>query len=442
MYYGYDDYGLSMIFVWIDPNGELVYSNTRWNHEAEYAPGHGIDTAMTEVDIANLMGVPFKEVFNVKTFEDVALELQKRLDNGEKAEDVFDKIGDKFGRNGRFVCYGYGWNLIDEKTHSKILLPIWFDEVEYVPEGIKYLTVFHNQNKSNIISVDRCEYVWKKPLENWFDGGCSIKDNVAVVNRIEGENSLSNILSLDTGELLYEWWFRFIGGAETTDKCYLIRVGSKYNVINYGNNYKLVWNHPINEWFDEIGDEKHRDDYFSFYFYLGWRRVRIGDKWNFMNIKGDLIWKYPYEEWFDSAYEFNESLQAEVIMKDENNVTWHNFISSNGKLLVNGPISEWIDITSKTDRYFGVASVIKSIDKNAKGRENLRFNLARNGQFVLRDWAYEISYEGSVIRIEINKGDDPIFIVRKTGNNSWDFVNKFYQRINCDSLLRRGFFSS
>ena len=63
---GYDNYGLSMIFVWLDRFGNLYKSNTRWNHEADYAPGHGVDTAMTETDIAMLMGEPFEQVFGVK----------------------------------------------------------------------------------------------------------------------------------------------------------------------------------------------------------------------------------------------------------------------------------------------------------------------------------------------------------------------------------------
>ena len=59
LYNAYDDYGLSMIFVWITPEGKLHECNTRWNHEAIYAPGHGVDNALNEVDIANLMGAPF-----------------------------------------------------------------------------------------------------------------------------------------------------------------------------------------------------------------------------------------------------------------------------------------------------------------------------------------------------------------------------------------------
>ena len=44
--YAYDSYGLSMIFVWIGRFGNLIVSNTRWNHMANYAPGHGVDSAL------------------------------------------------------------------------------------------------------------------------------------------------------------------------------------------------------------------------------------------------------------------------------------------------------------------------------------------------------------------------------------------------------------
>ena len=68
-YNGYDSYGLSMIFVWIGRFGNLTVSNTRWNHDANYAPGHSVDHALTELDIARLMGAPFEQVLCVKKID-------------------------------------------------------------------------------------------------------------------------------------------------------------------------------------------------------------------------------------------------------------------------------------------------------------------------------------------------------------------------------------
>jgi hypothetical protein len=78
----------------------LAYSNTRWNHEAQYAPGHGVDTAMTEVDIANLMGAPFEQVFNVKklSFEEKIEEIKKAIEKNntiERCGDIWQFIDEQ-----------------------------------------------------------------------------------------------------------------------------------------------------------------------------------------------------------------------------------------------------------------------------------------------------------------------------------------------------------
>lgn len=64
-YSGYDDYGLSMIFVWITPEGELHESNTRWNHHATYPLGHMVDHPFTKEEIEQLIGTPFENIFNI-----------------------------------------------------------------------------------------------------------------------------------------------------------------------------------------------------------------------------------------------------------------------------------------------------------------------------------------------------------------------------------------
>jgi hypothetical protein len=61
---GYDDYGLSMVFVWVTPDGELAYCNTRWNHRAEYIT-RDVDQAFDVATLEKLMGAKFEDVFKV-----------------------------------------------------------------------------------------------------------------------------------------------------------------------------------------------------------------------------------------------------------------------------------------------------------------------------------------------------------------------------------------
>ena len=59
----YDEYGLSMIFVLVDENGELQECNIRWNHDCEFPKDRFVDGALDEWEIEELLGRPFSEVF-------------------------------------------------------------------------------------------------------------------------------------------------------------------------------------------------------------------------------------------------------------------------------------------------------------------------------------------------------------------------------------------
>ena len=59
----YDEYGLSMIFLIVDENGNLETCNVRWNHDAVFAKDKDVDFALDEADISELVGRPFSEVF-------------------------------------------------------------------------------------------------------------------------------------------------------------------------------------------------------------------------------------------------------------------------------------------------------------------------------------------------------------------------------------------
>jgi hypothetical protein len=126
---GYDDYGLSMIFVWITPQGSLYKSNTRWNHNANYGPGHGVDDAFTEQELEQLMGAPFETIFNVENFYDKADAAQEGFMNGKSIEEVFDSVknvNDLFAivtLNGKYNIFSL--------TNNKLVYPHdWFDRIE------------------------------------------------------------------------------------------------------------------------------------------------------------------------------------------------------------------------------------------------------------------------------------------------------------------------
>ena len=60
---GYDTYGLSMIWVIVDEDGDLAYCNTRWNHAARYKTGRSVDNALTREEISQIIGRNFIQTF-------------------------------------------------------------------------------------------------------------------------------------------------------------------------------------------------------------------------------------------------------------------------------------------------------------------------------------------------------------------------------------------
>jgi hypothetical protein len=161
-----------MIFVWIKPNGGLHESNTRWNHRARYAPGRAVDTAMTETDIATLMGAPFAKIFGFETFEEKLMNLEKRLANGEAPEDL-SIIAGMFGEY-KIVRIekgdDYVENLLD--NNNKLVYDHWLTAIMPINEFSSYkdsaviILEKDGQERHNVINT-KLELLCDKPFEKW-----------------------------------------------------------------------------------------------------------------------------------------------------------------------------------------------------------------------------------------------------------------------------------
>ena len=355
---GYDNYGLSMIFVWIDPRGRLHESNTRWNHEADYAPGHGVDMALKETDIAKLMGAPFKKVFNITTFKQGIKDILNRLANGEEPEKLFttvDRTPDKFGFV--FVEYNGSWNMLT-KDERGIAFDVWFD---YEPRNFYNVIKCEINNKYNFITRNG-ELVWKYPPNKWFNRVWGTDVNYFTKVRIGKRYNAFNT----NGDFLIkkplEEWPTGLRKSED-DGYYEIEYGKKCNYIDINEN--LLWKHPIEEWFDSMGSVFNRNDGLMF--------VTINKKYNFINRKGKLLWKQPPENWFTYYNRLDNGL---IFVSVDNNR--ENIISTKtGKLVWNYPIHKWPNrMLNFYEGYSLITIGDKSnlIDKNGRlvyGDENL-----------------------------------------------------------------------
>ena len=93
--YPKDEYGLSMVFVFVSPEGELVNSNIRWNH-GDGSFGN-VDNMFTKSELSELIGENFNQVFKPISREELRSmgkimfdEVQGLLDSGKKPEEIFD----------------------------------------------------------------------------------------------------------------------------------------------------------------------------------------------------------------------------------------------------------------------------------------------------------------------------------------------------------------
>jgi hypothetical protein len=154
-YNAYDDYGLSMIMLFINPDGELHECNVRWNHGfngiTKFGPGRSVDHALTEMDIANLMGVPFAKVFNVETFDEKKNKALEKLASGARAVDVFDKVSILKEIRLTAVILGGKFNFLRYIDSKEVMFPdYWFTKIEYLNDQYVMLYI----NKDNVMFLE------------------------------------------------------------------------------------------------------------------------------------------------------------------------------------------------------------------------------------------------------------------------------------------------
>ena len=269
-----DEYGLSMISVLVDAEGEPNYITTRWNHEND---GENNENLRTAKQLQRVTGINFYATFKPYTLEELRAmgvtplyAVQDLLDQGVDPEEIFDRIGD-FSNGYARVELNNKWNFID--TQGKLFSPNqWFDGAGTFSDG--YATVKLNY-KYNLIDTQG-----KLVSPNqWFDGVYNFSDGYAMI-KLNGKWNL-----IDTqGKLVSpNQWFddisKFFNGYAT------VKLNNKWNLIDTQG--KLV---SPNQWFDAVGN-----------FYDGYARIKLNNKWNLIDTQGKLV--FP-NQWFDGVSDF------------------------------------------------------------------------------------------------------------------------------------------
>ncbi len=344
-----NEYGLSMIAVLVDSDGNLCQITTRYNHDYDGENNRGLRTVEQLEDV---LDVNFYQVFKPYTRDELHEmgiipfdEVQELLDSGKKPSEVFDYFGDFHEGLFRVKLNGK-YNYIDE--NNKLLSNQWFDYCFNFSEGFASVQL---GEKGNYINTNG-----EILLDKWFDGCGDFYNGFAQVLL----NNVCNYINTN-GELLSpnQW---FDDGYKFSEGFARVKVGKKWNYIS--TNGELL---SPNKWFEGCGDfhdgfggvklngkynyiDKNNKllskiwfDYCD-NFHYGVARVNLGEKWNYINTNGEII---SPNQWFDYCDDFYNGFAIVKVGKK-----W-NFIDKNGELLSQ---NQWFDGCS--DFSNGVARVM------------------------------------------------------------------------------------
>ena len=301
-----DKYGLSMVSVLIDMDGEPTIITTRWNHDYD---GENNENFHTVEQFEKVMGIPFYETFKPYTKEElkkmgvVSVEdAKERLSKGENPNDIFDYV-DETSDGWSRVRLNDKWNFVN--SERRLLSDVWFNNADNFEEG--FAAVENKNDEWNFINTDG-----KIISDVWFIG---VRDFHNEFARVYNKNGDWNFINTD-GKPISNVWFRFVrdfheGFASVQNKNY------EWNFINTKG--ELL----SDIWFEYLISFKD-----------GFARVQNKNgEWNFINTKGELL----SDVWFyyiigDFGHE------GFAIVKNKNNE--YKFLDTEGELHDHPPVKE------------------------------------------------------------------------------------------------------
>ena len=254
-----DEYGLSMIAVCVDENGECKTVTCRWNHD-----NGGNDNIMSTEELSRLLGVNFYEVFKPSTVFKEKLEKALSLAKKGDLSGFDDYIGD-FENGFARVKLNRKWNFI--RTDGNFISQQWFDFISnFNEDGFARVKLNY---KFNLIDTNGNLH-----FKQWFDF-LSDFDEYGFA-RVE-LNRKWNLIRTD-GKLVYKQWFGIL--YDFKNGFAMVGLNNKWNFIDINGNF------ISEQWFDYIDN-----------FEDGFAIVGLNNnKWNFIDINGNFI----SELWFDS----------------------------------------------------------------------------------------------------------------------------------------------
>ena len=401
----YDEYGTSMIFVFISPDGDIATSNCRWNHSVTGEYEGSVDNAFTKTTLAQTVGVNFDSVF--KPYNDEQLinlgiiplnRINQLLQDGIKPEKIFDTIQPclVLGNTTYSVVHSTNKKNIlvtkhDDNQHefnSLLIQDTWFDTVypfKHTEDGSNIyptlVIIGHgNDEKSNYVKIDG-SYVFPLPRNQWLKYGGTFINGFAPIS-VEGKGwnyidvngellskdmwfdktlpflaegcgsvhwqNKMNLIRRD-GTLVSDTWFEAISRYTSTGYAVIYKdENTRQNIVTYDG--KML---SPDLWFDCVYLNENSEGTFI---------VEFNEKYNFISKYG-LLWKQEPDDWFDYAYDFHHGF---AVVEDY--PFGANYIGLDGQFLS----KEWFDEAHRFDPH-GNYSEFAMVERD-RGRDR-EYNL-------------------------------------------------------------------
>ena len=180
-----NEWGLSMIAVNVDTDGNLTRVTTRYNHDYN---GENNPQLETPKQLENVLNVPFYQTFKPYTRQElldmgvVPFDMvQELLDSGKDPEEIFRYVGDFHDGYARVKLNGK-YNAINRE--GRLVSPTWFDGVGDFHNGY---TMVNLNDKYNFINGEG-RLVSPTWFDDWdyFENGYArvkLNDKYNVINR-------------------------------------------------------------------------------------------------------------------------------------------------------------------------------------------------------------------------------------------------------------------
>ena len=259
----FDAYGLSMISVLVDIDGEPTLVTTRYNHEFN---GENNPDLHTAEQVQNITGINFYRELKPYTREELHSmgiipfdEVPELLASGEDIDEIFGNVQDWCAEFYR-VSLNDRYNLLNKKSNT-LLYRRWYDKIYVFEEG---LAVVELNEKFGFIDTTGKEVIPRK-----YDFADDFSDGIA---RVELNEKFGFIDKTDREviPLKYDCAYNFSDGLAS------VLINDKWGFIDKTGREAI----PCN--YDYVWD-----------FQGGLARVKLNGKWGFIDKHGNWYDKRP-----------------------------------------------------------------------------------------------------------------------------------------------------